>query len=163
MEYALLVVAQVAGLLLIPFGLPGLWLQVGSWGVYAYATGLQTVGWVPIVVVVALAGVAEVLEFTLGGKFARRYGGGRRAAWGAILGGIAGAVLGLPVPIIGSVIGSFLGSFAGAMLMELTTQRGMQPALRTGWGALLGRLAAVAVKSGLGVAVALVALVTAFG
>ncbi|MDP9349293.1 MAG: DUF456 domain-containing protein, partial [Gemmatimonadota bacterium] len=105
----------------------------------------------------------ELMEFLLGGSFARRYGGGRRAAWGAVIGGVVGAFMGLPVPIVGSVIGGFLGSFVGALLFQLTVERKLGPALRTGWGALLGRLAATAVKSGVGVAVAAVALLTAIG
>lgn len=161
MAYFLLLLAQVAGLLLIPFGLPGIWVQVGALAAFAAWTGFTVVGWVPIAVVVAIAAAAEVIEFLLGGSFARKYGGGRRAAWGAILGGIVGAILGVPVPIVGSVIGSFLGAFAGAVLLQLTTQQGLRPALRTGWGAFLGRIAAMAVKGGLGVAVAVVALLTA--
>ncbi len=103
---------------------------------------------------VALATVAEVIEFSLGARFARKYGGGRRAAWGAILGGIIGAIIGVPVLIIGSLLGAFLGSFVGAALAEYTSRRELPGSLRVGWGAFLGRLAATAVKSGLGVAVA---------
>ncbi|MDP9349430.1 MAG: DUF456 domain-containing protein, partial [Gemmatimonadota bacterium] len=91
MAYLLLAVAQVAGILLIPFGLPGTWLQVAALGVFAYSTGFTIVGWVPLVVVTLLAAGAEVVELLLGGSFARRYGGGRRAAWGAIIGGVVGA------------------------------------------------------------------------
>ncbi|HEX7243156.1 MAG TPA: DUF456 domain-containing protein [Longimicrobiaceae bacterium] len=165
MAYALLVLAQLAGILLIPFGLPGIWLQLVSLGAYAWFTGFATVGWVPLVAVLALALVAEAVEFWVGGRFAERYGGGKRAAWGAILGGIAGALVGLPLPVIGSVIGSFLGSFAGAALFELAGRRegGMSPALRSGWGAFLGRLAATAVKSGIAVGVAVLALLVARG
>lgn len=161
MAYLLLAFAQLVGLLLVPFGLPGLWLQVGALALYAWATGFATVGWVPIAVAVALAALAEVAEFLLGGKYAQRYGGGRRAAVGAIAGGIAGALIGLPVPIIGSVIGAFVGSFAGAALLELTTGRGTGAALKAGWGAFLGRLVATALKSGVGVAIAALALLTA--
>jgi uncharacterized protein len=161
--YALLAAAQVAGILLIPFGLPGIWLQLAALAAYAWFTGFATVGVASLAAVLLLALAAEWIEFSLGGRFARRYGGSRRAAWGAILGGIAGAFVGLPVPVVGSVIGSFVGSFAGAVLFELWGAReaGMRPALRTGWGALLGRLAAVAAKSGIAVAVAAVALLVA--
>ncbi|HEX5723839.1 MAG TPA: DUF456 domain-containing protein [Longimicrobiaceae bacterium] len=162
MEYLLLVVIQLAGLVLIPFGLPGTWLQVLGLVGYGWLTGFRTVGAVPIVVVCALALAAELIEFWLGGRFALRYGGSRRAAWGAVLGGIAGAVVGVPVPVIGSVVGAFIGSFAGAAAFELTRSRELSPALRVGWGALLGRLAAVAVKSGIGAGIAAIALFAAF-
>ena len=161
MAYALLVVAQVAGILLIPFGLPGTWVQVLGLVAYAWYTDFGPVGWVAIAFVFALAVVAEVIEFMLGGRFAQKYGGSRRAGWGAILGGLVGAVIGLPVPIIGSVIGAFLGAFAGAALLEMTKNPEWRGAMRVGWGAFLGRLAAVAVKSGIAVAIAVISLVSA--
>src|SRR5439155_123148 len=63
--------------------------------------------------IVALGIVAEVLDFTLAGSYARKYGGSRKAAWGAIIGGTIGAIVGVPIPIIGSVIGALVGSFVG--------------------------------------------------
>lgn len=162
MAYLLLAASQLVGLFLIPFGLPGLWLQVGALALFAWLTGFATVGAAAILWVLGLAFLAEVAEFLLGGRYARRYGGGRRAAWGAILGGIVGAVVGLPLPILGSVIGAFIGSFLGASLLELTTGRGATPALKAGWGAFLGRLVATGLKVGVGVSVAVVALLTAW-
>jgi hypothetical protein len=166
MATLLLVLAQLAGLLLIPFGLPGIWLQVVALGVYAWVGGFQQVGLLTLGVVMVLAVLAEVAEFVLGGRYAARYGGSRRAAWGAILGGLVGAILGVPVPVVGSVIGAFLGSFAGAAAMELSLSKSWrnpewQGAMRVGWGAFLGRLVATAVKSGLGVAVAALAILAA--
>lgn len=163
MAYLLLALAQLIGILLIPFGLPGLWLQVGAVAVYAWYTHFATLGAVPILLALALALLAEIAEFLLGGHYARRYGGGRRAAWGAILGATAGAVVGLPIPVLGSVVGAFVGSFVGAALLEFTTGRGGRPALRAGWGALLGRLVSTALKVAVGVAVAALALLAALG
>lgn len=157
MAYLLVALSQLLGLALIPFGLPGLWVQVGGLALYAWLTGFATIGWVPIVIAAGLATAAEVADLLLGGRFARRYGGGRRAAWGAII----GAVAGLPLPVLGSVAGAFAGSFAGAAALELTTRRGTLPALRAGWGALLGRLAATVFKAGVGVSVALLVLIAA--
>ena len=67
---------------------------------------------VTIVGVFLIAVIAEVVEFMLAGRFAQRYGGSRRAGWGAIIGGMVGAFMGVPIPIIGSVIGAFVGFFA---------------------------------------------------
>jgi uncharacterized protein YqgC (DUF456 family) len=162
MAYALLVFAQVVGLMLIPLGLPGIWLQVGALAAYAFFTDFTIVGWAPLLVVTAIALVAEGIEFFLGARFAQRYGGGRRAAWGAVLGGIVGAIVGVPLPIIGSLIGAFLGSFLGAAILEYSSRRQLPHSLRAGWGAMLGRLAATAAKSGLGAAVAALTLLTAW-
>lgn len=166
MSIALLAAAQVLGLLLIPFGLPGTWIQVAALVVYGWTTGWATVGPVSIVFAVAIAIVAEVIEFVLGGRYAEKYGGSKRAAWGAILGGIVGAIVGVPIFLIGSVIGAFVGSFAGAMIFELTNSADWKnpewrSAARVGWGALLGRLAATAAKCGIGVAIAAIALIAA--
>lgn len=163
MAYALLVLSQAAGLLLIPFGLPGTWLQVLGLVGFAALTDFAVVGAVPIVAVLVLAVVGEVVEFMLGGRYARKYGGSTRAAWGAILGGLAGAFIGVPVFLIGSVIGAFLGAFAGAALMELTRSPDARAALRVGWGAFVGRLVATAAKSAIGVVIAAIALFSALG
>ncbi len=87
MALALLIGAQLAGLLLMPLGLPGLWLML--------AAGLAT--------------LAEILELTLTARYTKKYGGSSRAGWGALFGGLAGAFMGVPIPIVGSVIGAFAG------------------------------------------------------
>ncbi|HYR11524.1 MAG TPA: DUF456 domain-containing protein [Longimicrobium sp.] len=163
MAYALLVLSQVGGLLLIPFGLPGTWVQVLGVVGYGFATGFQTVGWATITLVLVLAALGEGLEFALGGRYARKYGGSRRAAWGAILGALVGAFIGVPIFLIGSVIGAFVGAFAGAALMELTRNPEVRAALRVGWGAFVGRMVAVAAKSAIGAAIAAIALFSALG
>jgi uncharacterized protein YqgC (DUF456 family) len=104
--------------------------------------------------VTVLAVIAEVLEFTLAAGYTRKYGGSRRAGWGAILGGIVGAIVGVPVPIVGSVIGAFVGSFVGALVLEYSRARDHRVSTRVAWGALLGRVAAAAAKTGIGVAMA---------
>jgi uncharacterized protein len=163
MAYALLAVAQLAGLLMVPFGLPGTWVQVGAVALYGFLTGWETVGWPTVAFVAAAALLAEAFEWVLGARYARRYGGSPRAAWGAVLGGMVGAVVGIPVPVVGSVIGAFAGAFVGAAAFELTRSPDARAALRVGWGAFVGRLVATAVKSAVGVAIAAAALFSALG
>lgn len=149
----LLFIALIAGLLMIPFGLPGLWVMVGAALVYSYVGPAGAIGAWTVVAVAVLAGVGELLEFLLAGRYARRYGGSRRAGWGAIIGSIVGAVMGVPVPLVGSLIGAFVGAFAGAWVAELTRRTEIRAATRVATGALLGRLVAVAVKAGIGCAI----------
>jgi len=156
---ALLIVCLVAGLVLVPFGLPGLWLMVLGVIGYGWLTGFHAVGAWIIVLVVGLAFVGEIVEWWLGFRFAIKYGGSRRAGWGALIGGIVGAVVGVPVPVIGSVIGAFIGSFAGAALFEYTRERHAGVAVRAGWGAMLGRAVAAGAKIALGLVIAVVAVV----
>jgi uncharacterized protein YqgC (DUF456 family) len=64
-----------------------------------------------------------------------------------------GAIGGVPVPVIGTLIGAFAGSFAGAGLAELKQRGEVRAATHVATGALLGRMAAVATKAGVGCAV----------
>ena len=157
----LLVAFLVAGLVLVPLGLPGLWVMVLAVIGYGSLTEFRTVGVTTIVVVSGLALVGEILESWIGFRLARRYGGSRRAGWGALLGGLVGAVVGVPVPLVGSVIGAFLGSFAGAALFEYTASRRTRLAASAGWGAVLGRAVAAAVKLALGMAIAVIGVYAA--
>jgi uncharacterized protein len=147
----LLIASGLIGLLLIPLGLPGLWLiLLGILG-YGWLTHFQTLSVGFIVLATVLALVGEVFETWVGFRYAQKYGGSSRAGWGALVGGIVGAIVGVPVPVIGSVIGGFVGAFVGAALFEYTRQRQSGTAAKAGWGAVLGRAAAAAVKMGLGV------------
>lgn len=160
MATILLLLTMVVGLVLVPLGLPGLWVMLGAAVAHWILVPAGPIGPVTVGIAAVLVVVAEVLEFTIAGRFARQYGGSRRASLGAILGGVVGAVLGVPVPVVGSMIGAFAGAFAGALIGELTIAREVRgEPVRVAHGALLGRVAAAAVKTGLGVAVfAVVAL-----
>jgi uncharacterized protein len=158
----LLLLCSLAGLALVPLGLPGLWVMVLGVLGYGWLTHFRTVGVTTIVVVVGLAFLGEILEGWVGFGLARRYGGSHRAGWGALIGGLAGAVVGVPVPIIGSVIGAFAGSFIGAAAFEYSWSGATGTAVRAGWGAVLGRAAAAAAKIALGVVIAVLAAFAAF-
>jgi uncharacterized protein YqgC (DUF456 family) len=151
----LLALVLFGSLLLIPLGLPGLWLMLGAALVYWIAVPLGGIGFWTLVGASVLVIIAEVLEFTIAGSYTRKYGGSRRASWGAILGGIVGAMMGVPVPVIGSVAGAMMGAFAGAFLGELTVARADRGnPTRVAAGAMLGRAVAAAVKCGVGIVVA---------
>lgn len=154
----LLAVGVLAGLVMVPLGLPGLWVAVAGVLGYGWLTGFRSVGVTTIALVVGLALLGEVVEAWLGFRFAKRYGASGRAGWGALVGGIAGAVIGVPVPIVGSVIGAFVGSFAGAALFEYTASRSADVAVGAGWGAVLGRAAAAATKIALGLVIGVIGL-----
>lgn len=149
---ALLILAGVIilSLILIVLGLPGLWIMVATAVVYNMIVPDDPIGWVSLIAVGVLALVAELLEFSLAGRYARKYGGSRRAGWGAILGGIIGAMVGLPVPIIGPVLGAFVGSFVGALVAEFTGGASASDATRVAKGALLGRVVSTMLKIGIG-------------
>jgi uncharacterized protein YqgC (DUF456 family) len=136
-------------ILIIPLGLPGTWLILGVAVAYAAMTH-ESIGWISIVVIGSMAIVGEIFEFMLAGRYARKYGGSKRAGWGAIIGGMVGAFAGIPIPLVGSMIGAFLGAFAGALLFELAGGTRAGPATKVATGALLGRVVAAAMKVGIG-------------
>jgi uncharacterized protein YqgC (DUF456 family) len=140
----------VLSLILIVLGLPGLWIMVATAVVYNMIVPGDPIGWVSLIAVAVLALAAELLEFTMTGRYARKYGGSRRAGWGAIIGGIVGAMVGFPVPIVGPVIGAFVGSFVGALLAELTGGASAGDATRVAKGALIGRVVSTVLKIGIG-------------
>lgn len=153
MELLLLTVVLLLSFVMIPFGLPGLWIMVGAGLAYQLLVP-GTVGTATVVGTALLALVAEILEFTLAGRYARKYGGSRRAGWGAIIGSIVGAIVGVPVPIIGSLVGGFVGAFVGAFIAERSRGTELGGSSRVATGALIGRVVAAAMKTGVGVLIA---------
>jgi len=150
MQLFFLSLALIVSLILIVLGLPGLWIMVASAVTYNLIVPGDPIGWVTLVIVGVLALVAELLDISLTGRYARRYGGSRRAGWGAIIGSIVGAMVGFPVPIIGPVIGAFIGSFVGALIAEFTAGSSAGDATRVAKGALIGRVVSTVLKIGIG-------------
>jgi len=156
-----LVCADVVGLILIPFGLPGLWIMMGGILAYGWLTDFRSVGVATIVIALAIAFFGEILDNWLGFRFAKRYGGSTRSGWGALLGGLVGAGIGVPIAFVGSVIGAFIGAFAGAAVFEYTYSQHAGVAARAGWGALLGRAAGSAAKIVLGLVLVVISVLIA--
>lgn len=130
-----------------PLGLPGNWIMIAVLAAGAY---FGDVGGLVLMACVLIAAVAEVVEFMLVQRLNLRYGGSRKAFWGAIAGGFAGVVVGLPVPVVGSIAAGLIGSFIGAAAVTLAETRNMDSASRVGWGVLLGRMWAAAAKTAAG-------------
>lgn len=159
----LLIVAFLVGLVLVPFGLPGLWLMVLALIGYAALTGFERVGVLTLAVVVLIAVAGEVLEAFVGFGMAKKFGGSSRAGWGALVGGLIGAVVGTPVPVLGNLVGAFLGAFIGAAAFEATRQGEVGKSLVAGWGAVLGKAAASAIKVALGLTIGVIGVYSALG
>ncbi|GGJ36241.1 DUF456 domain-containing protein [Deinococcus roseus] len=68
----------------------------------------------------------------------RKYGGSKRAAWGAFWGSIVGLVL---------PMGLIVGPLGGAFLVEMYLEKKpVDQALRSAWGTLVGLLTGIAAK-----------------
>lgn len=144
---------MVLALFVIPLGWPGLWIMVAIVGIGGL---MGELGLSVVALAVALAAVAELLEFVIVKRMSARYGGSSRAFWGAVLGGTAGVIIGMPVPVLGPVLAGIVGSFLGAGIAALLESRDLGTAARVGYGVILARMLAAVVK----VAAAIVILVT---
>jgi uncharacterized protein YqgC (DUF456 family) len=157
MAIILLIAAILLSLFLVPIGLPGTWLMIGAAIAFDYLSPTGRVGWIAIGVALVLAFVAEVFEWTLASRYAQKYGGSKRAGWGAFIGGLIGAFVGFPIPVLGSMVGAFAGAFAGALVAEYTNRNSTAgTATRVATGALLGRAAATAMKMAIAFVIAVV-------
>ncbi len=161
MTLLLLGLGALLSLPLTALGLPGTWAFLAGVGVWKSFDPAAGVSWTAVLVGVALATVAELLEWGLASRYTAKYGGSRRAGWGALVGGLVGAVVGVPVPVIGSIIGSFAGAFLGALALEWTKHGEHDRAGRVAWGAFVGRVLASAIKVGIGVVIAVLVLASA--
>ena len=134
------------------FTLPGNWGIVLLAGLCAFLLPEQENGlgmnWWAVGVLVALAGVGELLELIAGAAGAAKHGASRRALllsmFGAMMGSMGGAFVGVPVPFVGPIIaalaGGAIGAFAGAYLGETWKGRENHERLSIGQAALVGRL-----------------------
>lgn len=138
---AVLSVTGLTGMLvpLIP-GAPLLFLGLlfGAW-----AEGFQYVGLWTLFILALLTIFSYLLEFVASALGARKFGGSKRAMWGACLGGFIGLFMGVP--------GILFGPFAGAVLGELSLQRPLDQASRAGFGTIVGLALGIAGKLVIGI------------
>ncbi|MEI6535555.1 MAG: DUF456 domain-containing protein, partial [Verrucomicrobiaceae bacterium] len=87
---------------------------------------------------VVLTILSYIVDFVSGAIGAKRFGATRWGAIGGIVGAIAGIFFGLP--------GIILGPLAGVLAGELLGGKGLLPAGKSTWGALLGTAAGVVCK-----------------
>lgn len=147
----LVALLMVAGLLgsVLPF-VPGTPLILAGAVIYALGTDFEPVGPWELVILAALVVLAYTLEYVSGAVGAKKLGGSRWAAGGALIGALVGLFFG-PMGIV-------LGPILGAILFELYHRREIRVGLRSGVGTAIGMLVGVVAK--LTVAATMVGLFT---
>jgi uncharacterized protein YqgC (DUF456 family) len=144
---ALLLIAS----LFVYLGLGGNFIVLGLALIHALVTGFDPLGWGLLAGLLALALVGEGIEFLVGTFYVAKKGASRHGVIGGFTGGLLGAVAGTPwLPVIGSILGSFVGAFSGAILGEYYHQRQLEPSLRIGAHAFVGKLTAILIKHAIG-------------
>ena len=148
----------------IVIGLPGCWIILLEAIIYAAITKFKgPIGWRDLLILLAMAGAGELMEFLITAYGAQKYGASKKAIAGALVGGILGAILvNAVLPIIGALIGAFLGVYLGAFLLTYLFDRDLAQARKSGIGAFMGRLGAVLIKGTMAVAMAAVILAQIF-
>ena len=137
--------------LFVYLGLGGNFIIIGLALVHALLTGFDPITWQLLLVLLGIALLGELIEFVVGTFYVARQGASRAGVVGAFLGGLLGAILGnSALPVIGAVLGSFAGAFGGAVLGEYLHRERMEPSLRVGGHAFVGRLLAIFIKHALG-------------
>ena len=137
---------------MIPFGLPGIWVQF-------LAAVLATVflghlGWFWTILIFVMAVGAEIVDFVIGHIGLKATDGSKFAEWTALFCGFIFAFFGflipIPIPVLGMLLGSmimsFIGTFSGAILGEMIHQQQLGPSLRVATGAVIGRACGIATK-----------------
>jgi uncharacterized protein len=145
-----LLVLMTGALLLVPLGIPGVWLMIVF---LAVGLLLGTVSWTLWIALALLTAAAELAEFFILKKMGDRVGASPMAFWAAVVGGIAGALIGAPIPVVGSIVAGFLGTFLGAGLVTLVQTRSVGDASRVGTSVVIARTLAVALKVAVGVVI----------
>ena len=119
--------------------------------IHALITGFEPLGWTELGLLAGLAVLGELIEFVLGNFYVLRKGASGLGTAGGFVGGLVGALLGNSVvPIVGAVLGSFAGAFGGCVLGEWYRQKQLEPSVRIGTHAFVGRLLAIFAKHALG-------------
>ena len=132
----LIIIAGLAGTV-VP-ALPGVPLVFLGLFIGAWIGHFETVGWVSIGVLAALAALAWIIDFVAAAAGARYLGASSRAFWGATIGAVLGLFFG--------IAGMLLGPFIGAVLGELSGGSTMVQSGRAGVGTWIGMVLATAAK-----------------
>ncbi len=157
------VLALLAAPLLTVLGLSGNFVIVGLALLHALATGFAPLTWPFLLLLLGLALLGEAVETLVGTLYVARKGASRHGILGAFAGGLAGALAGgAAVPVLGALAGGFVGSFLGAVAGQYLRERRLEPSLRIGWHAFVGKTLAGSLKVMLSAVMIVLILLRAF-
>ena len=120
----LLIIAGLVGTV-VP-ALPGAPLVFAGLFFGAWIGDFETVGWVTIGILAALAALAWAIDFVAAALGARYVGAGPRAFWGATVGALVGMFFGLPGLVLGPFIGAVLGELSGGQGLARSGRAGVE-------------------------------------
>lgn len=143
------ILVLLAGLLIVPLGLPGIWLIVAGALVYSFFGDFdpgRSDFWV-LFFTFLLALVGEGIEFYVGVVGSKKMKVKTGAIVSSLIGGILGAIIGVPVALVGSLLGLFAGVFLGAFIYELFVEHDIQKAVQAALVVFFSRVTALFIKT----------------
>ena len=166
--WVIAVIAFVTGftsIAMVVLALPGIWMMVLIAAACMWWQP-EIISWHAVLTLVVIAVIAEAIEMVASAAGAKKFGGSKRGAVGAIVGTMVGAILGsflIPIPVVGTIIGGIAGAGIGAMGVERSiVQMSWKDSLKSGSGAAIGRTVSIFIKLGLTIAAALFFVIAAF-
>lgn len=160
----LVVLISIIGIALTVVTLPGTWIMIAG-------AVLIELFWLPdmfgawtLGIAFALALLAELVELIASAAGAKKAGGTKRGAFGAIGGSLIGALVGSPILFpIGAIAGGVVGAGLGTILLErVWAKRTWQESAKAGQGAAVGRFFATVMKTAFAVAIGTLLCIAAF-
>ena len=176
MTWEIWVIASIAilsgltGVVCVLLALPGIWLMTLIAAMCMWWQP-EIISWRAVLTLVILGIVSEAIDLFASAAGAKKFGGSKRGALGAIIGTIIGAIAGgvflSVIPVVGWVIGPILGGIMGAGVGALIVERGIVKqtwgdSMKSGGGAAAGRAVSIFVKLGLTVVAGFFFLAAAF-
>jgi len=155
---ALVSLSILAGIFMVPLGLPGTWVIALGGVLYSLFQPFDGGSSSPVAVDLVLIGLAvfgEVMELLVGTLGSKPLQVSNGAIACAFIGGIVGAIVGVPVFLVGSLIGLFIGAFVGAFFYEWLTLKNFGRAFVNASAVLATRMVATFHKTTLAVGMGL--------
>jgi len=171
--WAIASIATLSGLIAIVcvvLALPGIWLMTLISALCMWWQP-EIISWKTVLTLVILGITSEAIDLFASAAGAKKFGGSKRGALGAIIGSILGAIAGgiflsvIPVVgwVVGPILGGILGAGAGALMIErAVVNQTWGDSFKSGGGAAAGRAVSIFVKLGLTIVAGLFFIVAAF-
>lgn len=159
----LLCLTLLAGVLMVPFTLPGTWVIVGAALLYSLVGDFHnSPRWLVVSILAGLAVVGEMLDYAASAVSAKKENVPAGAVICSILGGLVGAVIGVPVFLIGALLGLLIGTFLGAFVYSLIRKKIVSEAFRDSFVILTSRIISIFAKTALAMGMSVYVLFKVF-
>lgn len=148
-----LLIIILAGVILLPFGVPGNFIGALIILLYGLFEKGNTFEFWHFLLFLGLAILCEIIDYFSGIWGSKKFGASKNITFIAIVGMILGAILGsMILSVFGTILGLFIGLFAGVFIWErYIVKRSIKNSLKAAYGAILGRTFAIFFKYFIGI------------